>query len=127
MLKPGYYCVQQMGHVSHYGWAEEVEIAGAKMLQITLPAVPGEEIPARGRPEEGWRYEPPGVCDPLPSETVWVGGASLYAITSLTEEQVIERRKRNRDRRIVRLALPAPEIEEAEVVEDGVPFDDGEE
>ena len=109
-LETGWYEVHQMGHVVHYGHVQEVEVAGAKMLLVTLPAAPGE-----GPTEAGYGYES------LAEEQIYTSGASLYAIVPSTEARILERRTMERRvlRRIQR-ALPES-IEEAEVIEDGAP------
>lgn len=67
--------IEMMGHQKIAGFVQEVELGGAKLLRVDVPAVP--EQPARG-------YYGPQPA--VPGWTRYVGGSAVYAITPMEEE-----------------------------------------
>ena len=85
---PGFCVVAQMGRRESFGYTEEAELCGVKMLKITLPAVEGD-----------------ADHDPLPETTELIHPQSLYSVTQTTPEMCVQRRMVYRPWKVVILQI----------------------
>jgi hypothetical protein len=96
----GFAVVELMGHRRLAGYARQVELFGAPMLRLDVPAVEGHA-----------------------AVTQYYGASSIYCLTPTTEEIVLAVCRRDHPAPVHRYELPKPEPAPAMSREDAAAFD----